>query len=66
MAQQMAENLTKGQRTYEERRAAQHGMSLDQWLVHKDKKRGQDTETGVAAPKPRRGIFSRLFGRSSQ
>jgi len=63
--------LTEGQRAYETKRAAKAGMSLDKWLV--SKQRQQDTEAraklkAAEAVKPAKppGLLSRLLERAQR
>lgn len=64
-----ASSLTEGQRSYEAKRAAKAGMSLDRWLA--SKQRQQETEAkaklkAVEAAKPPKppGLFGRLLERA--
>jgi hypothetical protein len=64
-----ADKLTPGQRTYEAKRAAKAGMSLEAWLRDKDKRaRAEQAEAAKAAPaeakKP--GLLSRLLERAQK
>ena len=43
--------LTEGQRAYEARRAAKAGMTLEKWLVEKDKRAKQDAARKAARVK---------------
>jgi hypothetical protein len=61
--------LTEGQRSYEAKRAAKAGMSLDKWLASKQRQqeaearaREKATEPTKAAKKP--GFLSRLLERA--
>ena len=62
-------SLTPGQKAYEERRAAKAGMSLEKWLVMKEKEKAQEAKAREKAaeaarpPKPP-GFFSRLLDRA--
>ena len=65
--------LTEGQRAYESRRAAKAGMSLEKWLVEKEKRaRAEAAEAAKAmaaeAPKPAKppGFFARLLERAQK
>jgi hypothetical protein len=68
---QPTKTLTEGQRAYEAKRAAKAGMSLDKWLV--SKQRQQDTEAraklkaaeAAKPPKPP-GLLSRLLERAQR
>jgi capsid protein len=61
----MAENLTKGQRTYEEERARKAGMSLDAWLKQKAKKQADEAKAASPPPAPKKpGLLSRLIDRA--
>jgi hypothetical protein len=65
------QELTEGQRAYEARRAAKAGMSLEKWLVEKEKRARQEAVEAAKlaeAEKPsepeRKGWFSRLLDRA--
>ena len=65
------QELTEGQRAYESRRAAKAGMSLEKWLLDKDKRARADAveATKLAeAEKPKveapKGWFGRLMDRA--
>ena len=62
-------SLTEGQRSYEAKRAAKAGMSLDKWLASKQRQQEAETrarekvaEPTKAAKKP--GLLSRLLERA--
>jgi len=61
--------LTDAQRTYEERRAAKAGMSLEKWLAAKKKERQAEVKAQLKAaeltkpPKPP-GFFTRLLDKA--
>lgn len=64
-----AKKLTEGQRSYEAKRAAKAGMSLDAWLRDKEKRAKEEAAVAakaataeVSAKKP--GFFSRLLDRA--
>ena len=63
------QELTEGQRAYEARRAAKAGMSLDKWLVEKEKRaraEAADAAKVVEAEKPAapKGWFGRLLDKA--
>jgi hypothetical protein len=64
--------LTEGQRAYEARRAAKAGMSLEKWLVEKDRRARIEAaeaarETAEAEKKPeKKGWFGRLLDKAHQ
>lgn len=63
--------MTEGQRSYEARRAAKAGMSLDKWLDAKRREAEAEARAKAAAaapPKPARppGLFSRLLERAQR
>lgn len=62
----MTKELSAGQRSYEEKRAAKAGVSLDKWLSMKDRDRREATRAREAASKPppaarKPGLVSRLI-----
>ena len=63
-------NLSEGQRSYEARRAAKAGMSLEKWLS--SKQRQQEAEARAkektTTPKPTKkpGLFARLLERAQK
>ena len=61
--------MSKGQRAYEEKRAAKAGMTLDKWLTEKERqakaeKAAAEPEKAKPAKKP--GFFSRLMERAQR
>jgi hypothetical protein len=66
----MAERkMTDAQRAYEEKRAKKAGMSLEKWLVAKERERAEEAK--AAAPEPpkpakRPGFFQRLIERAEK
>ncbi len=64
----LSRTLTEGQRTYEAKRAAKAGMSLDKWLATKDRAAAEAAreeararkEAEAKQPKPQ-GFFSRIL-----
>jgi hypothetical protein len=61
--------MTDGQRTYEARRAAKAGMSLEKWLELKQKEREAEArarERAATPPKPTKkpGLIGRLIERA--
>ncbi len=68
-----AQGLSPGQRTYEARRAAKAGMSLDKWLAHKaredalaTKAAAQATKAAKPAKAGKQGFFARLLERAQR
>jgi 3-hydroxyisobutyrate dehydrogenase-like beta-hydroxyacid dehydrogenase len=64
-----AKKLTEGQRSYEAKRAAKAGMSLDAWLRDKEKRAKEEAvaaaKVAVAeAPAKKPGFFTRLMDRA--
>ena len=64
-----AKKLTEGQRSYEAKRAAKAGMSLDAWLRDKEKRAKEEAlaASKVAepeAPAKKPGFFTRLMDRA--
>jgi hypothetical protein len=64
-----AKALTEGQRTYEAKRAAKAGMSLDRWLTSKQRAQeaeAREREKAAEPPKPPKkpGFFGRLLDRA--
>jgi hypothetical protein len=62
----MTKQLTEGQRSYEEKRAAKAGVSLDKWLSMKDREKREAArarEEAVKPPPPAKkpGLISRLI-----
>jgi hypothetical protein len=66
-----AKTLTEGQRSYEAKRAAKAGMSLDKWLASKQRQQENEAKAKLRAaeatkpPKPP-GFFSRLLERAQR
>ncbi|MGG5812275.1 hypothetical protein [Falsiroseomonas sp. CW058] len=67
------QELTEGQRAYEARRAAKAGMSLEKWLVEKEKRAKADAadaareaEAEKAKEPERKGWFGRLLDKAHQ
>ena len=63
-----AKTLSKGQRAYEERRAAKAGMSLDKWMSSKQRQqeaeqRAKQKLVEAARPPKKPGMFARLVER---
>lgn len=64
--------MTDAQRAYEAKRAAKSGMSLEKWLVEKDKRAAQDArEAAAATPKAteaakKPSFFSRLLEKAQK
>ena len=63
--------LTDGQRSYEARRAAKAGMSLEKWLALKEKEAAAEARARAKAaepPKPQKppGMLRRLIDRAHQ
>ena len=60
--------LTEGQRSYEAKRAAKAGMSLEKWLESKEKQAAaRAREAVVEKPKAKkRGLFSRLLEKAQK
>jgi len=65
-----AKKLTEGQRSYEAKRAAKAGMSLDAWLRDKDKRAkaeaAEAVKVAVAEAPKKPGFFSRLLERAQK
>jgi len=66
-------DLTEGQRAYEARRAAKAGMTLEKWLVEKEKRAkveaaeaAKDTAQAKAAEPARKGWLGRLLDKAHQ
>jgi hypothetical protein len=70
----MTKELTEGQRAYEAKRAAKAGMSLDKWLVQKERERTAEaaaqakaTAAAKEAAVPKKpGFFSRLIAKAEK
>lgn len=65
----MSSELTEGQRAYESRRAAKAGLSLEKWLVAKERDRLAEEKAkakAAEAVKPAKppGFFRRLLDRA--
>jgi hypothetical protein len=68
------QDLTEGQRAYEARRAAKAGMTLEKWLVEKEKRAkaeaaeaAKEAETVAKAAEPgKKGWFGRLLDKAHQ
>jgi hypothetical protein len=66
----MTKQMTDGQRTYEAKRAAKAGMSLEKWLDAKERERREDEKAREKAAKqaePKKpGFFSRLIEKAQK
>ncbi len=65
----MTKQMTDGQRSYEEKRAAKAGLSLDKWLELKEREKREETRARekaakAAEPPKKPGFFSRLIERA--
>jgi hypothetical protein len=64
--------MTEAQRAYEARRAAKAGMSLEKWMVEKERRAREDATAAKAGPaepeKPAKkpGFFARLLERAQK
>jgi hypothetical protein len=64
--------MTEAQRAYEAKRAAKAGMSLEKWLVSKERRAAAEAkEAAAAAPKPpeppkKPGFFGRLLEKAQK
>ncbi len=63
--------MTEGQRAYEARRAAKAGMTLEKWLVEKERRAREEAAAAArveSAPAPARkpGFFARLLERAQK
>jgi hypothetical protein len=67
--------MTEGQRAYEARRAAKAGMSLEKWLVEKEKRAREEAAALARAaiateptqqPARKPGFFARLLERAQK
>jgi hypothetical protein len=67
--------MTEGQRAYEARRAAKAGMSLEKWLVEKEKRAREEAaalakaaaaSAEPAQPAKKAGFFARLLERAQK
>jgi len=53
--------MTEGQRAYEARRAAKAGLSLDKWLIEKEKLAREAAKVTVAQNPKKKGLISRML-----
>jgi hypothetical protein len=65
----MTKQLTEGQRSYEQKRAAKAGVSLDKWLDMREREKREETRAREQAAKPaappkKPGFISRLIDRA--
>jgi hypothetical protein len=65
----MTKQMTDGQRSYEEKRAAKAGLSLDKWLELKEREKREDARARekaakAAEPPKKPGFLSRLIERA--
>jgi hypothetical protein len=63
--------MTEGQRAYEAKRAAKAGMSLEKWLVQKEKEAAAERADAAKVPKAeaatrKRGFFARLLEKAQK
>lgn len=57
--------MTEAQRSYEQKRAAKAGKSLDTWLDQKRKRQALETKQAAAPPAAKKpGFFGRLLDRA--
>ncbi|MGE0223107.1 MAG: hypothetical protein AB7F35_22130 [Acetobacteraceae bacterium] len=66
-----SKQMTEGQRAYEAKRAAKNGMSLEKWLVAKERDREAEEKAkqkAVEPPKPAKppGFLARLIERAQR
>ena len=64
-------NLSEGQRAYEAKRAAKAGMSLEKWLVSKQRQQEAEARAREKAAEPAKttkkpGLFARLLERAQK
>jgi len=57
-------SLTPAQRTYEEKRAAKAGKSLEAWLDQKAKRAAEGAKAAAPPPPKKPGLISRLLDRA--
>lgn len=67
----MMKHMTDGQRSYEAKRAAKAGLSLDKWLAQKEREREQvmraKQQAAKAAEPPKKpGLLSRILERAQR
>jgi hypothetical protein len=68
----MTKQLSEGQKAYEAKRAAKAGMSLDKWLMQKERdraaeERARSKELAKAVEPPKKpGFFSRLIAKAEK
>jgi hypothetical protein len=65
----MTRQMSEGQRAYEAKRAAKAGVSLEKWLVQKERERAEEARAQAEAgkpppPKKKPGFFSRLLDKA--
>jgi hypothetical protein len=60
----MDRKMTDSQRSYEQKRAAKAGMSLEKWLASKEREKRQATVKKAAEPAKPPGFLSRLLDRA--
>ncbi len=65
----MTKQMTDGQRSYEEKRAAKAGLSLEKWLELKEREkreeaRAREKAAKAAEPPKKPGFLSRLIERA--
>ncbi len=64
--------MTEAQRAYEAKRAAKAGMSLEKWLVEKERRAAAEARaeavavTAPAAPPKKPGFFGRLLEKAQK
>jgi hypothetical protein len=69
MSAKSGKTLSEGQRTYEAKRAAKAGVSLEKWLAMKERQQQEEARARQKAaepPKPPKkpGLFARLIERA--
>lgn len=67
----MTRQMSEGQRSYEAKRAAKAGVSLEKWLSGKDRERAAEAKVAAEAAKPPKppkkpGFFARLLERAQK
>ncbi len=67
----MSKSMSEGQRSYEAKRAAKAGVSLEKWLAMKEKDREREERERQQAARPppppkKPGFFSRLIAKAEK
>ncbi|WP_291298835.1 hypothetical protein [Elioraea sp.] len=65
MAKDPTAGMTEAQKTYEARRAAKAGMTLEKWMAHKEKAARAAFKAAAPPPPPKKkGLIGRMLDKA--